>query len=84
MKTLIILSAFLLALSSCNKDVPVPDPDPDQVYTSDPGQDPDSDPGQDPDDDPDDGDPSGSCVVSHPGNAAAFSTATHFNDGSKK
>ena len=83
MKTLIILSAFLLALSSCNKDMPVPDPDPDQVY-SDPGQDPDSDPVQDPDDDPDDGDPSGSCIVGHPGGTAAFSTANHFNDGSKK
>jgi hypothetical protein len=83
MKTLIILSAFLLALSSCNKDMPVPDPDPDQVYTPDPGQDPDSDPGQDPDDDPDDGDPSG-CAVSHPGNTVAFVTAAHFNDGSKK
>jgi hypothetical protein len=83
MKTLIILSAFLLVLSSCNKDVPVPDPDPDQVYTSDPGQDPDSDPSQDPDDDPDDGDPSG-CAVSHPVRTVAFSTATHFNDGSKK
>jgi hypothetical protein len=48
MKTLIILSAFLLALSSCTKEMPVPDPDPDpeQVYTPDP--DPDPDPAPDP------------------------------------
>jgi hypothetical protein len=73
MKTLIILSAFLLILSSCNKDMPVPDSGTDQSYTSDPGQDSDGDQGQDPDDgDPDDGDPSSSCPTVHLG-----STATH-------
>ncbi len=63
MKTLIILSAFLLVLSSCNKECPVPDPsdstyipDPDQGYDSDPNYDPDSDPDDDPAPDPGDGD----------------------------
>jgi hypothetical protein len=68
MKTLIILSAFLLVLSSCNKDVPVPDNGTDQVYTSDPDQDSgdDQDQGQDPNDDgSDDGDPSTSCSTVH-------------------
>jgi hypothetical protein len=71
MKTLIMLSALLLALSSCNKDIPVPDSGTDQVYTSDPGQDSDGDQGQDPgDDDSDDGDPSGSCSTVHSGSTA--------------
>ena len=71
MKTLIILSAFLLVLSSCNKDMPVPDNGTDQVYTSDPGQDAgdDQDQGQDPgdgsDDGSDNGDPSTSCSTVH-------------------
>ena len=75
MKTLIILSAFLLALSSCTKEMPVPDPDPDpeQVYTPDP--DPDPDPAPDPgNDDPDD-DPSG-CTTNHPGRTVTWVKAT--------
>ena len=93
MKTLIILSAFLLVLASCKKDCPVPDPDTDQVYTSDPGQDTYDDPGQDPDNDPgqdpgddsgDDGDPSDGSAIHHPAGTAGGSTASHFNDGSKK
>jgi hypothetical protein len=74
MKTLIMLSAFLLVLSSCNKDMPVPDSDTDQVYTTDPGQDAgdDQDQGQDPNDDgSDDGDASNSCSTVHSGSAAA-------------
>jgi hypothetical protein len=70
MKTLIILSAFLLVLSSCNKDIPVPDSGTDQVYTADPGQDSDDDQGQDPDDGSDDGDPSSSCSTVHSGGTA--------------
>jgi hypothetical protein len=79
MKTLIMLSAFLLVLSSCNKDIPVPDSGTDQVYTSDPGQDSDGDQGQDPDDDddPDDGDPSGSCSTVHSGNISVPRTVAH-------
>ena len=66
MKTLIMLSAFLLVLSSCNKDTPVPDNSTDQVYTSDPDQDSDGDQGQDPNDDgSDDDDPSSSCSTVH-------------------
>jgi hypothetical protein len=78
MKTLIILSAFLLALSSCTKGMPVPDPapDPDQVYTPDPDPDPDPDPAPDPgNDDPDDDDPSG-CTTSHPGRTITWVKAT--------
>ena len=58
MKTLIILAAFLLALSSCTKEMPIPDSDPTYTPTYDPGDDtpPDYDPG---DDGSDDG--SGSC-----------------------
>jgi hypothetical protein len=75
MKTLIILSAFLLVLSSCNKDMPVPDTDTDQSYYSDSGQGSDDDQGQDPDDgDSDDGsdndDPSNSCSTVHLGRTA--------------
>jgi hypothetical protein len=62
MKTLIILAAFLLALSSCTKTCPVPGSDPDDdggvyVVVPDPG---DDDPAPDPDDpapDPNDPDP---------------------------
>ncbi|HEY4287449.1 MAG TPA: hypothetical protein VGN00_10170 [Puia sp.] len=54
MKTLIILSAFLLVLSSCTKECPVPDPDCDSTYIPDPDPGYDSDPGyDDPDPDPD-------------------------------
>jgi hypothetical protein len=81
MKTLIILSAFLLVLSSCNKEMPVPDSGTDQVYTSDPGQGSDDDQGQDPDDGSDDGsddsDPSSSCSTVHAGSIAAPRTAAH-------
>jgi hypothetical protein len=76
MKTLIILSAFLLVLSSCNKEMPVPDSGSgsDQVYTSDPGQGSNDDQGQDPDDGSDDGsdngDPSTSCSTVHLGTTA--------------
>jgi hypothetical protein len=74
MKTLIILSAFLLALSSCTKEMPVPDPDP--VYTPDPG--PDPDPAPDPgDDDPGDDDPP-SCYNNHPGSTITWLTATNI------
>ena len=84
MKTLIILSAFLLVLSSCNKDMPVPDnnDDTDQVYTSDPGQDPGDDQDQDQDQDPnddgsDDGDGSTSSSAIHAVHMAAPRTAAH-------
>jgi hypothetical protein len=72
MKTLIILSAILLTLSSCTKDMPVPDPDPDPVFTPDPAPDPDPtpDPG---DDDPGDDDPS--CYNNHPGSTVMWMTA---------
>jgi hypothetical protein len=70
MKTLIMLSAFLLVLSSCNKDVPVPDNSTDQVYTSDPGQGSDDDQGQDPDEGSDDDDPSCSSSTVHSGSTA--------------
>jgi hypothetical protein len=76
MKTLILLSAFLLALSSCTKEMPVPDPspDPDQVYTPDP--DPEPDPAPDPgNDDPGNDDPSG-CSNNHPGRAITWVKAT--------
>jgi hypothetical protein len=77
MKTLIILSAFLLALSSCTKEMPVPDPDPDpeQVYTPDP--DPDPDPAPDPgNDDPDDGDSPSGCATNHPAHTITWAKAT--------
>jgi hypothetical protein len=68
MKTLILLSAFLLALSSCTKEMPVPDPDP--TYTPDP--DPDPVPTPDPGDD--DGDP---CSYNnHPGSTISWMMAT--------
>ena len=64
MKTLITITAFLLAFSSCTKTMPHPcpdcttDPDPDPIYTDpyygDPG---DDDPGTDPAPDPGDDDP---------------------------
>jgi hypothetical protein len=78
MKTLIILSAFLLVLSSCNKEMPVPDPDPDQVYTPDPTPCPTPDP-DDPDDpapDPGDDDPP-SCYNNHPVSTTTWMTATN-------
>jgi hypothetical protein len=75
MKTLIILSAFLLALSSCTKEMPVPDPDTDQVYTPDP--DPDPDPAPDPgDDDPDDDDSPSGCANNHHGSTIGWAKAT--------
>jgi hypothetical protein len=78
MKTLIVISAFLLVLSSCNKDMPVPDSGTDQVYTTDPGQDSDGDQDQDPaDDGSDDGDASNSCSTVHSGIIAAPRTAAH-------
>ena len=93
MKTLVIISALLLVLSSCTKTQPIPDTDPDTVYT-DPGDpvytpdpDPDPDPSNpdDPDDpgdpsDPGDGDGSG-CAVKHHGNTVSWSKATSFNQG---
>jgi hypothetical protein len=70
MKTLIILSAFLLALSSCNKEMPVPDPDP--TYTPDP--DPDPVPPPDP------GDDDGSCGFNnHTGSTITWMTATSLD-----
>jgi hypothetical protein len=76
MKTLIILSAFLLVLSSCNKECPVPDPDPDPVYSPDP--DPDPDP-YDPPPDPGDDDPPPYCYNNHPGSTITWMAATSFN-----
>jgi hypothetical protein len=75
MKTLIILSAFVLALSSCTKQCPVPDPDPDPypVYY------PDPDPAPDPPPDPGDDDPPPSCYNNHPGSTIPWMTATVFN-----
>ena len=81
MKTLIILSAFLLVLSSCNKECPVPDPDP--TYIPDPDQDysndPDPDPNPDPAPDPGDDDPPPTCYNNHPGIIVNWMTATSFN-----
>jgi hypothetical protein len=87
MKTLIILSAFLLALSSCTKEMPVPDPDPypDPVYISDPDPAADTPPDSndddesDNDDDSDDDDPSPYCYNDHPGSSATWMAATSFN-----
>jgi hypothetical protein len=76
MKTLIILSAFLLALSSCTKDMPVPDSYPDPVYSPDPY--PDPDPAPDPGDD-DSGDDDGSCYNNHPGSTVSWMMATNYN-----
>jgi len=75
MKTLIILSAFLLALSSCTKEYPVPDPDP--VYSPDPDPYPDPDP--DPSPDPGDDDPPPSCYNNHPGSTITWMTVTSLN-----
>jgi hypothetical protein len=86
MKTLIILSAILLALSSCTKDMPVPDPGPDPVYIpSDPIVDPD--PAPDPgDDDPGDDDPGyddpGCGDHIHPGKIIVRMPATSFRPAS--
>ena len=79
MKTLIILSAFLLVLSSCNKECPVPDPDP--TYIPDPDQDYSNDPDPDPDPapDPGDDDPPPTCYNNHPGSFVNWMTATSFN-----
>ena len=82
MKTLVILSAFLLALSSCIKEIPVPDPDPDPVYIPDPDpvytpDDPDPDPDTPPD--PGDDDPPPTCYNNHPGRTVTWMTATSFN-----
>ena len=81
MKTLIILSAFLLVLSSCTKDMPVPDGYPDPTYVPDPYPDPDPapDPGDDDpgDDDPGYGDPG--CFNNHPGSTVSWLTAAGFN-----
>ena len=89
MRTLIILSAFLLALSSCSKELPCPnsdttsvytpdpDPDPDPVYSPDP--DPDPNPAPDPgNDDPGNDDPSYSCYTSHTGNTIILKTAANL------
>ena len=73
MKTLIILSAFLLTLSSCVKECPVPDPDPDPAYIPDPDPDPDPPP------DPGDDDPPPTCYSNHPGSTITWMTATSFN-----
>jgi hypothetical protein len=75
MKTLIILSAFLLVLSSCNKECPVPDDGSgsDPVYTTDP--DPDPDPVPPPDDPGDDDNPSG-CSTNHAGSTIHWMKAT--------
>ncbi len=75
MKTLIILSAFLLALSSCTKEMPCPDPDSDPAYI--PDSDPAPDPPSDPDDDDDD--PPPYCYNNHPGNIIIWMTAKDFN-----
>ncbi len=79
MKTLLLFSAFLLALSSCTKEMPVPDPDPDPdpVYISDP--DPDPDPQPDPGDDNDDDDTPPSCYNNHPGGTVTWMRAASLN-----
>jgi hypothetical protein len=81
MKTLIILSAFLLVLSSCTKEMPVPDPDPDPAYVPDPYpySDPDPDPDPDPAPDPGDDDDPPTCYNSHPGSTVSWMAATSFN-----
>jgi len=61
MKTLIMLSAFLLALSSCTKEMPDPDPDP----APDPG-----------DGDPDDGDSPSGCSNNNPGKTITWVRVT--------
>ena len=85
MKTLIILSAFLLVLSSCTKEMPVPDPnsdstyipDPDPGYDSDPTYDPDPDPDPDPAPDPGDDDPPTCRSITHAGNTSTRMVATN-------
>ena len=83
MKTLIILSAFLLALSACNKEMPVPDPDPtyipDPYSDPDPYADPDPEPDPDPASDPGDDGPPPSCFNNHPGSTVNWMTATNFS-----
>ena len=80
MKTLIILSAFLLVLSSCNKEMPVPDSGSgsDQVYTSDPGQDAGDDQSQDPSDGSDDGSDDGSSNGSDNGDPSTSCSTVHL------
>jgi hypothetical protein len=77
MKTLIILSAVVLALASCNKELPVPDPNPfpDPVYTPDPDPDPDPDPAPDPGYD----DPPPDCYNNHSGSTITWATATSLS-----
>jgi hypothetical protein len=73
MKTLIILSAFLLVLSSCTKECPVPDSGSDPVYTPDPDPDPVPPPDPGDDDDP-------SCGYNnHPGSTISWMEATSPN-----
>ncbi|HEY4111878.1 hypothetical protein [Puia sp.] len=84
MKTLIILSAILLALSSCSKDMPVPCPDPDQTYYPDPYDDPEPDPAPEPDDpddpyDPGSDDPFQCGQKNHPVIMVAPVTATSLH-----
>ncbi len=78
MKTLIILSAFLLALSSCSKELPSPDPDPNSVYTPDPDPDPVdvSSPDPDPAPTPDPGDDDPCAYNNHSSNTIHWMKAT--------
>ena len=84
MKTLIILSAFLLVLSSCNKECPVPDPNPDPTYSTDASPDmgwpPDSGDDDSGDGDSGDDDPSSSRFNNHTGNTAIGIKATSFRN----
>jgi hypothetical protein len=87
MKPLIIFSAFLLALSSCAKQMPCPDPvpgtDSDPVYIPSPDPDPDpdpvTDPAPDPGDDSGDDDPGSCSNNTHAGKTMTWKTATNLN-----
>jgi len=82
MKTLIILSALLLVLSSCTKECPIPDPEPDPTYIPDPDPEPDPDPDPEPPAGnplPGDDDPPPCCYNNHPGSTITWMTATSFN-----
>lgn len=75
MKTLIILSAFLLVLSSCNKEMPCPGSDPDPAYVPDPYSDPA------PPADPGDDDPPPCGDNYHPAGTVPWMQAAPFHPG---
>jgi hypothetical protein len=95
MKTLSILSALLLGLSSCNKHmprrnpapgsdtdpvfIPSPSPSPDPSPDPDPDPDPAPDPAPDPGDDSGDDDPGSCSRNAHAGKTITWKTATNLS-----